>query len=37
VVVDERLQTLWDRGWILFLMVTLLAFEWILRRVWRLS
>lgn len=37
VVVDERLQTLWDRGWILFLMVALLAFEWILRRVWRLS
>lgn len=37
VVVDEQLRTLWDRGWILFLMVGLLAFEWILRRVWRLS
>jgi hypothetical protein len=37
VVVDEQLRTLWDRGWLMFLMVSLLAFEWILRRVWRLS
>jgi len=37
VVVDEQLRTLWDRGWLLFLMVALLATEWILRRVWRLS
>ena len=37
VVVDEQLRTLWDRGWLMFLMVALLAFEWILRRVWRLS
>jgi hypothetical protein len=37
VVVDEQLRTLWDRSWILFLMVLLLAFEWTMRRVWRLS
>ncbi len=37
IVVDEQLRTLWDRSWLLFLMVALLALEWILRRVWRLS
>jgi hypothetical protein len=37
VVVDEQLRTLWDRGWLLFLMTGLLAFEWIARRIWRLS
>ncbi|MBC7964476.1 MAG: hypothetical protein H7Z17_01020 [Fuerstia sp.] len=37
VVVDEQLRTLWDRRWLMFLMVGLLAFEWIMRRVWRLS
>jgi hypothetical protein len=37
VVVDEQLRTLWDRSWLMMLMVGLLAFEWIARRVWRLS
>lgn len=37
VVVDEHLKALWDRSWLMFLMVALLAFEWILRRVCRLS
>ncbi len=37
LVVDEQLRTLWDRSWLMFLMVALLAFEWIMRRVWRLS
>ncbi len=37
VVVDEQLRTLWDRKWMLFVMIGLLAMEWILRRVWRLS
>ena len=37
VVIDEQLRTLWDRSWLMFLMVGLLAFEWIMRRVWRLS
>lgn len=37
IIVDEQLRTLWDRSWLLFLLVMLLAFEWIMRRVWRLS
>lgn len=37
VVVDERLRTLWDRSWLMYLIVGLLGFEWIMRRVWRLS
>ena len=37
VVVDEQLRTLWDRSLLMYLMVGLLAFEWIMRRVWRLS
>ena len=37
IIVDEQLRTLWDRGWLMFLLVILLAFEWIMRRVWRLS
>ncbi|MCA9008733.1 MAG: VWA domain-containing protein [Planctomycetaceae bacterium] len=37
VVVDEQLRTLWDRRWLMFFMVTLLGFEWIMRRLWRLS
>jgi hypothetical protein len=37
VVVDEQLRTLWDRRWLMFFMVGLLGFEWIMRRVWRLS
>lgn len=37
VIVDEQLKTLWDRKWLMFLMVGLLALEWALRRVVRLS
>jgi hypothetical protein len=37
IIVDEQLRTLWDRSWLMLLLVTLLAFEWIMRRVWRLS
>lgn len=37
VVVDEQLRTLWDRTWLMYLTIGLLAFEWIMRRVWRLS
>ena len=37
VVIDEQLRTLWDRQWLMFLIVGLLALEWILRRVVRLS
>lgn len=37
IVVDEQLKTLWDRSWLLYTMIALLAIEWILRRVLRLS
>ena len=37
IIVDEQLRTLWDRSWLMLLLVMLLAFEWIMRRVWRLS
>ena len=37
VIVDEQLRTLWDRSWMMYLMVGLLALEWALRRVVRLS
>ncbi|MEZ6123838.1 MAG: hypothetical protein R3C49_11755 [Planctomycetaceae bacterium] len=37
VVVDEQLKTLWDRSWVMYLMISLLALEWGLRRVVRLS
>ena len=37
ITVDEQLRTLWDREWLMYLMVALLALEWILRRVVRLS
>ncbi|MEY3227302.1 MAG: hypothetical protein RLZZ536_1921, partial [Planctomycetota bacterium] len=37
VIVDEQLRTLWDRQWLLYAATLLLAFEWAMRRVWRLS
>ncbi len=37
VIVDEQLRTLWDRKWLMYLIVGLLALEWALRRVVRLS
>jgi hypothetical protein len=37
VIVDEQLKTLWDRKWLMYLMAGLLALEWALRRVVRLS
>lgn len=37
VIVDEQLQTLWDRKWLMFLMIALLGLEWALRRVVKLS
>jgi len=37
IVVDEQLKTLWDRTWLMYLMVVLLGLEWALRRVVRLS
>ncbi|MEZ6128091.1 MAG: hypothetical protein R3C59_05390 [Planctomycetaceae bacterium] len=37
VIVDEQLKTLWDRQWLMWLLVGLLAVEWALRRIVRLS
>lgn len=37
IVIDEQLETLWDRRWLMFLMIALLSAEWGLRRVVRLS
>lgn len=37
VVVDEQTRTLWDRQWLLYLIVGLLSAEWVLRRVVKLS
>lgn len=37
VVVDEQLMTLWDRSWLMYIMIGLLGLEWMLRRVVRLS
>lgn len=37
VIVDEQLRTLWDRQWLMYAAALLLAFEWAMRRVWRLS
>ena len=37
VIVDEQLRTLWDRAPLMYAAILLLAAEWALRRVWRLS
>ena len=37
IVVDEQTRTLWDRRWLMYLMVGLLGLEWALRRVVKLS
>jgi hypothetical protein len=37
VIVDEQLRTLWDRAPLMYAAILLLAIEWALRRVWRLS
>jgi len=35
--VDERLRTLWDREWVLYLLVGLLSLEWLTRKLVKLS
>ena len=37
MIVDEKLVTLWDRAWVMYLMIGLLGLEWALRRVVKLS
>ena len=35
-VLDRRAHTLWDRSWVLLLLVGLLALEWMLRKRWQM-
>ena len=37
VTVDESVRALWDRRWVLFLLVGLLGFEWLVRKLARLA
>ena len=35
--IDERLQTLWDRAWLMYLVVGLLCVEWLIRKILKLA
>ena len=35
--VDEQLRPLWDQEWVLYLLVGLLGFEWVIRKLLRLA
>ncbi len=35
--IDERLRTLWDRDWVMYLLVTLLGIEWLTRKLLKLA
>jgi hypothetical protein len=35
--IDERLQTLWDRDWVMYLLVGLLSLEWLARKLLKLA
>lgn len=37
LVIDEQLKTLWDRSWLMYLIIGLLGIEWALRKFLRLS
>lgn len=37
ILVDERLRTLWDRDWVLYLIVGLLSVEWLTRKLLKLA
>ena len=36
-LVDERLRTLWDRQWVMYLLVGLLSLEWLMRKLLKLA
>ena len=36
-LVDERLRTLWDRDWVLYVLVGLLSVEWLTRKLLKLA
>jgi hypothetical protein len=35
--IDERLRTLWDRSWVMYLLVALLSVEWLTRKLLKLA
>lgn len=35
--IEDRLKTLWDRDWLLYLLITILSLEWLLRKWWKLA
>jgi hypothetical protein len=37
VPIDERLKTLWDRGWVMYLLIGLLSLEWLTRKLLKLA
>ncbi len=37
ITIDEQLQELWDRQWVLYLLVTLLGLEWLTRKLAKLA
>ena len=37
IIVDQRIQEIWDRGWLMGLLVGLLAVEWLSRKLLKLA
>ena len=35
--VPERLRTLWDRQWVMYLLVSILSVEWLTRKMLKLA
>jgi hypothetical protein len=37
IIIDQQLRELWDRQWVLFLLVGLLGVEWLTRKLLKLA
>ncbi len=37
IIIDQRIKELWDRSWVLYLLVTLFGLEWLTRKLLRLA
>jgi nucleotide-binding universal stress UspA family protein len=37
IVIDQRIKELWDRSWVLYLLIGLLGVEWLTRKLLRLA
>ena len=37
VIIDQRIRELWDRGWLMGLLVALVCVEWLTRKLWKLA